>query len=92
MAGEAEDIERLVWASRWLGRHFESTQQKELQILGPGAAAIHLLKKDYRYQFLIKASSRCVLRELLIGCRKFAQRENFPAVSLIIDVDPQSLL
>ena len=92
LAGESEDIERLEWASRWLGRHFESAHQMELRILGSVAVAIHRLKKDYFYQFLIKASNRRVLRELLIGCREFAQRENFPAVSLIIDVDPQLLL
>ena len=75
-----------------LGRHFESAQAPGLKILGPAAAPIHRLKKDYRYQFLIKASSRRLLRELLVSCRDFARAENFPAASLIIDVDPQSLL
>ncbi len=74
-----------------LGRHFESAHQKGLRILGPAAAPIHRLKKDYRYQFLIKASNRSVLRKVLVACRAFAERENFPATSLIVDVDPQTL-
>jgi len=77
-----------------LGRHFESLHpehQKGLRILGPATAPIHRLKKDYRYQFLIKASNRRALRELLVSCREFAQRESFPATSLIVDVDPQTL-
>ena len=75
-----------------LGRHFEEAHGKGLRILGPAAAPIHRLKKDYRYQFLIKASNRRALRELLVRCRKFAQHENFPAASLIVDVDPQTLV
>ena len=74
-----------------LGRHFESAQQEGLRILGPAAAPIRRLKKDYRYQFLIKASNRRALREVLVSCREFAERENFPAASLIVDVDPQTL-
>lgn len=77
-----------------LGRHFESFQAghpKGLRILGPAAAPIHRLKKDYRYQFLIKASNRRALREALVSCREFAERESFPAASLIVDVDPQTL-
>ncbi|MBI4463486.1 MAG: primosomal protein N', partial [Acidobacteria bacterium] len=75
-----------------LGRHLEAQQKPGIKLLGPAAAAIHRLKKDYRYQFLIKASRRNLLREVLLSCREFAQREGFPATSLVIDVDPQSLL
>jgi primosomal protein N' (replication factor Y) len=78
-----------------LGRHFESFQaggQKSLRILGPATAPIYRLKKDYRYQFLIKAQNRRTLREVLVSCREFAARENFPAASLIVDVDPQTLI
>ena len=74
-----------------LGRHLEAVQKPGMRLLGPASAPIHRLKKDYRYQFLIKASRRNVLRELLLSCREFAHRENFPAAALVIDVDPQSL-
>ncbi|MBI3894541.1 MAG: primosomal protein N' [Acidobacteria bacterium] len=75
-----------------LGRHLETQQKLGIKLLGPAAAAILRLKKDYRYQFLLKASRRNLLREVLLSCREFAQRERFPAASLVIDVDPQTLL
>ena len=73
-----------------LGRLLEGQQKSGLKLLGPAAAPIHRLKKDYRYHFLIKASRHSILREVLVSCREFARRENFPATALIIDVDPQS--
>ena len=73
-----------------LGRHLEAQQRSGLKLLGPATAPIHRLKKDYRYHFLIKASRHSILREVLVSCREFARRENFPATALIIDVDPQS--
>jgi primosomal protein N' (replication factor Y) len=75
-----------------LGRHLESAHDPGLKILGPAAAPIHRLKKDYRYQFLNKSSTRRLLHELLASCRDFARAENFPAASLILDVDPQTLI
>ena len=78
-----------------LGRHLETQSAaglRGLRILGPAAAPIPRLKKSYRYHFLIKAARRSLLRKILLGCRDFASSEKFPAASLIIDVDPQSLL
>ncbi len=74
-----------------LGRHLEALQKPGVRLLGPASAPIYRLKKDYRYQFLIKSSRRNTLREILVSCREFARRENFPAAALVIDVDPQSL-
>jgi primosomal protein N' (replication factor Y) len=73
-----------------IGRLLESQQRSGLKLLGPAAAPIYKLKKDYRYHFLIKAARHSILREVLVACRDFARSENFPATALIIDVDPQS--
>jgi primosomal protein N' (replication factor Y) len=75
-----------------LGRHLEAEQRSGLRILGPAAAPLYRLKRDYRYQFLLKASRRSLLRAVLVSCCDFASREKFPATSLITDVDPQSLI
>jgi len=74
-----------------LGRHLEGQHGAGLRILGPAAAPIARLKKSYRYHFLIKAERRSILRKILLSCREFAAKEKFPAASLIMDVDPQSL-
>ncbi|MBI2816031.1 MAG: primosomal protein N' [Acidobacteria bacterium] len=73
-----------------LGRHLEAQQKPGLKLLGPAAAPIHKLKKDYRYHFLIKASRHRILADVLHSCRDFARTENFPPTAMIIDVDPQS--
>ena len=75
-----------------LGRQLELLQGPGWKLLGPAAAPVHRLKRDYRYHFLIKASRRSLLHDLLISCREFASSEGFPAGSLILDVDPQSFL
>ena len=74
-----------------LGQHLEREQKTGVKILGPAPATLYRLKKDYRYQFLVKASHRNRLRELLLSVRNLTQRENFPATSLVMDVDPQWL-
>jgi len=75
-----------------LGRHLEGQHAAGLRILGPAAAPIPRLKKSYRYHFLIKAAQRSSLRKVLASCREFTAREKFPTASLIIDVDPQTLV
>jgi len=69
-----------------------SPPPQELKILGPAEAPVPRLKREFRYQLLIKASNRTVLREQLNGLRHRAVDEKWPATALVIDVDPLSLL
>jgi primosomal protein N' len=50
------------------------------------------VKNEYRYQMLLKASSRARLSEILAEVRQFASAGHWPAASLLIDVDPMTLL
>jgi primosomal protein N' (replication factor Y) len=63
-----------------------------LRALGPAEAPVSRLKSEYRYQMLIKAASRKTLNETLHALRRFALDQRWPATSLVIDVDPLSLL
>ncbi len=74
-----------------LGR-FLTPPPEHLKILGPAEAPVPKLKKEYRYQLLIKAASRRALAQTLERVRRFAQEQNWPATALVIDVDPVSLL
>ena len=65
---------------------------EKLRVMGPGEAPVPRLKNEFRYQFLIKASSRKALNELLQRIRGFAQERKWPATALMIDVDPLSLM
>ena len=63
-----------------------------VRVMGPAAAAMVKLKNEYRYQMLLKASTRKRLNEILGRVREFAAREKWNPVSLSIDVDPVTLL
>jgi primosomal protein N' (replication factor Y) len=65
---------------------------ESVKVLGPAEAPVPKLKKEYRYQLLVKAVSRRVLKETLDSIRKFVQEMKWPATALVIDVDPLSLL
>jgi len=63
-----------------------------VKVLGPAPAAVARLKNEYRFQMLLKTSSRARLGELLAEVRRFAAAEHWPATALLIDVDPMTLL
>ncbi|HEY7307068.1 MAG TPA: primosomal protein N' [Bryobacteraceae bacterium] len=63
-----------------------------IRAMGPAEAPVLRLKNEYRYQILLKASKRAVLREILTELRAFAAKEKWKAAALIIDVDPISLM
>ena len=64
----------------------------QLKVLGPAEAPVPRLKREFRYQTLIKSASRTVLREVLQGLRQYALEQKWSATSLVIDVDPLSLM
>jgi primosomal protein N' (replication factor Y) len=63
-----------------------------MRVLGPAEAPVARLKDEFRYQILLKAAGRKALNETLQALRRHAQREKWPATTLVIDVDPVSLL
>ncbi len=63
-----------------------------VKVLGPAEAPVAKLKAEYRYQLLLKASKRTVLGALLKQLREYALRNDWPATTLVIDVDPLSLM
>lgn len=66
--------------------------QEGLKCLGPAAAPVPRLKNEFRYQTLIKSTSRPKLNQVLRGLRQHALEAKWPATALVIDVDPLSLL
>ncbi|HZS51687.1 MAG TPA: primosomal protein N' [Bryobacterales bacterium] len=84
-------LEEALKLSGMLGEYLKNSP-KTVRVLGPAAAAMVKLKAEYRYQFLLKASSRRDLGQLLQGARRFAEEQKWPATALVIDVDPMSLM
>jgi primosomal protein N' (replication factor Y) (superfamily II helicase) len=63
-----------------------------IRVMGPAEAPVPRLKDEFRFQILLKAAKRPVLREVLQGLRQFAEKEKWGATALVIDVDPISLM
>ena len=63
-----------------------------IRVMGPAEAPVPRLKDEFRFQILLKAAKRPVLREILQELRRFADKEKWSATALVIDVDPISLM
>lgn len=87
----AEKKEAAMRMSSELGMLLSPPPEK-LRVMGPAEAPVPRLKNEYRYQFLIKASSRRALNELLVRARAFAVERKWGATALVIDVDPLTLM
>jgi primosomal protein N' (replication factor Y) len=64
---------------------------ENIKIMGPAEAPVLRIKAEFRYQFLIKATSRKALNALLQAAREYARAHKWNATALVIDVDPLTL-
>ena len=78
--------EALKW-SGILGKWFEQTRHEGIRVLGPAAAPIVRLKRDYRYHFVLKSASREKLNATLRSLLVYAAQEKIPRTHVIVDVD-----
>jgi primosomal protein N' (replication factor Y) (superfamily II helicase) len=78
--------EALQWSGR-LGKWFEKTRHEGVRVMGPAAAPIVRLKRDYRYHFVLKSPSREKLNAVLRSMLVYASLEKIPRTQVIVDVD-----
>jgi primosomal protein N' (replication factor Y) len=78
--------EALKWSGE-LGRWFEKTRHEGIRVLGPAAAPITRLKRDYRYHFILKSPSREKMNTLLRAMLAEAGARKIPRTQVIVDVD-----
>jgi len=83
--------EALTWSGE-LGRWFEKTRHEGIRVLGPAAAPITRLKRDYRYHFILKSPSRERMNALLRAMLAEAAARKIPRTQVIVDVDPVWLM
>jgi primosomal protein N' (replication factor Y) (superfamily II helicase) len=76
----------LAWSGE-LGRWFENTRHEGIRVLGPAAAPIVRLKRDYRYHFILKSPSRQKMNTLLRAMLAEAATKKIPRTQIIVDVD-----
>jgi primosomal protein N' (replication factor Y) len=82
--------DKLDEALRWsgiLGKWFDSTRHEGVRVLGPAAAPILRLKRDYRYHFVLKSPSREKMNAVLRSMLAYATSHKIPRTQVIVDVD-----
>ncbi|HLJ49927.1 MAG TPA: primosomal protein N' [Bryobacteraceae bacterium] len=72
--------------------HLLDPAPEGIRAIGPAEAPVAKLKREFRYQILIKAVSRKTLNDLLRRLRQFANEKKWGATALVIDVDPLTLM
>jgi primosomal protein N' (replication factor Y) len=78
--------EALKWAGL-IGKWFEATSHEGVRVLGPAAAPIVKLKRDFRYHFVLKSASREKMNRLLRAMLADATTQKIPRTNVIVDVD-----
>ncbi len=84
-------IENAIRWSRALAGHFAPFEERGVKVLGPAAAPLARLRRDYRFQFVLKSPHRAVLGKALAGALDFCAAKRIPETAVIVDVDPTSL-
>ncbi len=88
-------LEQAWRISGLLGRWLEKTAKQrpqDVRVLGPAAAPIVRLKRDYRYHFVLKSASRRKLNTTLRALLAYADKQKIPRSNVIVDVDALALM
>lgn len=88
----SDKLDHALRYSGEIGRWFEKTRMEGVRVMGPSAAPITKLKRDYRYHFVLKSQSREKMNGVLRAMLKFADDNDIPRTNVIADVDALSLL
>jgi primosomal protein N' (replication factor Y) (superfamily II helicase) len=86
------DLEKAIRWSRQLSEYFSPHDGKGLRILGPAAAPLAKLKREHRFQFLLKSPKRSLLARVLGGAMTYLDLKEIPETAVLVDMDPLSLM
>jgi primosomal protein N' (replication factor Y) len=86
------DLEQAIRWSRQIGAFLEPMDARGVKVLGPAAAPLARIKREYRFQFLLKSTRRSALHGALAACLAFCTGKGIPDRAVLLDVDPVNLL
>ena len=86
------DLEKVIRWARQLSEYFAPHDGKGLRILGPAAAPLARLKREHRFQFLLKSPKRSLLAKVLGGAMTYLDLREIPETAVLVDMDPLSLM
>jgi primosomal protein N' (replication factor Y) len=85
-------LEKAIQWSRQISEYFAPFNNEGVRVLGPAAAPLAKLKREHRFQFLLKSRSKAKLAKLLSGALAFCDAKEIPQTVILADIDPLSLL
>ncbi|HZC66799.1 MAG TPA: primosomal protein N' [Candidatus Dormibacteraeota bacterium] len=85
-------LEKAIKWSQQLSGFLAPHNGQELRVLGPAAAPLAKLKKEHRFQFLLKSPKRSAMTKLLSAAMNFCDAQGIPQTAVLVDVDPLSLM
>ncbi|MDE3135966.1 MAG: primosomal protein N' [Acidobacteriota bacterium] len=86
------NLDRVLGWTRALAGYFGHCEAEGLKVLGPAPAPLARLKREHRFQFLLKSPRRSTLVRALGGCVAFCAQKEIPETAVLADVDPVSLM
>jgi primosomal protein N' (replication factor Y) len=86
------NLARAITWSRQLSEYFSPHDGAGVRILGPATAPLARLKKEHRFQFLLKSPKRSRLTKLLGGALGYCDAKEIPQTAILVDMDPLSLM
>ncbi len=86
------NLARAIGWSRQIGAFLAPMESRGIKVLGPAAAPLARIKREYRFQFLFKSPRRNILNGVLAECLAFCGEHGIPDRAILLDVDPVSLL
>jgi primosomal protein N' (replication factor Y) len=86
------NLEKAIQWSRKISEYFAPFNGEGMRVLGPAAAPLAKLKREHRFQFLLKSKSRAKLTQVLSGALAYCDAKEIPQTAVLADVDPLSLL
>ena len=84
-------IEHAIQWSRALEAVLKPFEENGMKVLGPAAAPLSRLRREFRFQFLLKTPKRSILSQALAACVEYCENHKIPETAVIVDVDPTSL-
>jgi primosomal protein N' (replication factor Y) (superfamily II helicase) len=84
-------VENAIRWARALAGYFAPFEQRGVRALGPAAAPLARLRRDYRFQLVLKSRERAALGQALAGALDFCAARKIPETAVVFDVDPMNL-
>jgi primosomal protein N' (replication factor Y) len=84
-------LEQAARYTRLLESFFTARAGRGIRVLGPAAAPLARLKRDFRFQFLLKSARRSELNALLAAALDHCAERKVPDGAVLVDVDPVNL-